>query len=180
MPLWPAAPFTAVRPVGTPPYFTSPALERIPSGGVAVVYPYSTSPTPDAQAWQAVSSLHFRMPGGYFLVPGPDQKIAFSPPIGYARNTLVAQVLYALSIGDPPPLTPALRASLLAQLRSWQVGSVVAVPGRGAAPAAAMAYLTSLFGRPPRPEGGGTFAWYGLPTALATASPIGGGKTPQG
>jgi hypothetical protein len=180
VPLWPLAPFTAVGPVGTPPYFTSAALQRIPSGSVAVVYPYSTSPTPDAQAWQAISSLHFRMPGGYFLVPGPDGKIAFSPPLGYVRDTLVAQVLYALSVGDPPALTPALRVSLLAQLHSWGVASAVAVPGRGAAPAAAMAYLTSLFGRPPLPEGGGTFAWYGLPTSPATPAPIGGGNTPQG
>jgi hypothetical protein len=120
------------------------------------------------------------MPGGYFLVPGPDGKIAFSPPLGYVRDTLVAQVLYALSVGDPPALTPALRGSLLAQLHSWGVASAVAVPGRGSAPVAAKAYLTSLFGRPPLPEGGGTFAWYGLPTSPATPAPIGGGNTPQG
>ncbi len=180
VPLWPAAPFEAVGPVGTPPYFTSPAIARIPSGSVAVVYPYPNSPTPDAQGWQAISSLHFRMPGGYFLVPGPDQKIAFSPPLGYTRDTLVAQVLYELSVDEAPALTPALRASVLLQLRSWRVGSVVAVPGRGENPTAAIAYLTSLFGRPPRPEGGGTFAWYGLPTTLATAAPIGGVQTPQG
>jgi hypothetical protein len=120
------------------------------------------------------------MPGGYFLVPGPDQKIAFSPPLGYTRDTLVAQVLYELSVAEPPALTPTLRASVLLQLRSWRVGSLVAVPGRGENPAAAIAYLTSLFGRPPRPEGGGTFAWYGLSTTLATAPPIGGVQTPQG
>ena len=180
VPLWPAAPFTAVGPVGTPRYFTSTAVERIPSGSIAVLYPYSTSPTPDAQAWQAVSSLHFRMPGGYFLVPGPDGRIAFSPPLGYTRDTLVAQVLYSLSVGDPPALSPGLRASLLAQLRAWQVGSVVAVPAHGADPKAAIAYLTSLFARPPRSEGGGTYAWYGLLTTVAPPLPIGGGKTPQG
>jgi hypothetical protein len=180
VPLWPAAPFTAVGPVGTPPYFTAAAVERIPAGSVAVVYPYSTSATPDAQAWQAVSSLHFRMPGGYFLVPGRDGRIAFSPPLGYARDTLVARVLYGLSVADPPALTPAFRASVLAQLAGWKVATLVAVPGRGADPAAAITYLTSLFGRPPRAEGGGTYVWYGLPTMSATRPPIGGGKSPQG
>jgi hypothetical protein len=180
VPLWPAVPFDAVGPIGTPPYFTSPAIARIPEGSVAVVYPYSSSPTPDPQGWQAVASMHFRMPGGYFLVPGPDGKIAFSPPLGYTRDNLVAQVLYRLWKGDPPALTPALRGLFLAQLADWQAKSLVAVPGRGEDPTAAIAYLTSLFGRPPRPEGGGTFGWYGLPATPASALPIGGGKTPQG
>ncbi len=102
VPLWPAAPFTALQPDAVPAFFTSPAIDGVPAGSVAVMYPYATSPTPEAQGWQAVASMHFRMPGGYFLVPDgtPASHIAFSPTLGYTRTTLVAEVWNALARGD--------------------------------------------------------------------------------
>jgi len=164
LPLLPVAPFTAsIGPLGTPAYFTSPALQRIPDGSVAVVYPYPSPATPNAQAWQAVGGLRFRMPGGYFLVPGSaDNAIAFSPQLSYMRDTVTAEVLTKLATGSPPPLTPALRRSLLAEFRSWDVRSVVAFPAGTPDPAQAVAYLTALLGRSPVREPGGGFAWYGL------------------
>ena len=140
LPLVPNVPFTAVGPVGTPLYFST-TVDRIPVGSTAIVYPYSSSLTPNAQMWQAVADLRFRMPGGYFLVPQPpDDHIAFSPTIGYGRDTLTATTLTELAAGRPPALSPALRASLLSQWRAWHVRTLIAFPegepdpGRGPYP----------------------------------------------
>jgi hypothetical protein len=165
VPLLPAAPLLGIGPVGTPAYFTSPALKHIPAGSVAVLYPYPSSITPNGQAWQAVAGMHFRMPGGYFLVPGDaGNHIAYSPTLAYTRDTLTAEVLNKLSLGTPPPLTPALRASLLDEFRQWHVRSVIAVPAGTARPAQSIAFFTSLLGKPPVPEAGGAYAWYDLHT----------------
>jgi hypothetical protein len=163
LPLLPAVPFTAIGPVGTPAYFTSPALARIPAGAVTVVYPYPSSETPTAQAWQAVANMHFRMPGGYYLVPaGPGGTIAFSPALAYTRDTLTAEVMNQLFLGTPPPLTPALRTELLAEFKNWRVNSLVAFPAGSPKPAQSIAYFTALLGRSPVVEPGGAYAWYGL------------------
>jgi hypothetical protein len=165
LPLWPAVPFTAIGSVGTPPYFSSQALKQIPEGSVAVVYPYPSSATPSAQVWQAVAGMHFRMPGGYFLVPeGPDNHIAFSPALAYTRATQTAEVLNQLFLGTPPPLTPTLRNALLDEFHSWKVRSVVAFPAGTAKPGQAVAFFTSLLGKSPKVEVGGAYAWYNLHT----------------
>ena len=163
LPLLPAAPFTAMGSVGTPTYFTSTALKQIPEGSVAVIYPYPSSTTPSAQAWQAVAGMHFHMPGGYFLVPeGPDNHIAFSPTLAYARDTLTTEVLSQLFLGSPPVLTPALRHALLSEWRMWQVQSVLAFPAGTANPRQSVAFFTSLLGKPPKVDSGGVFGWYRL------------------
>jgi hypothetical protein len=163
VPLVPVAPFTAIGPVGTPAYFTSPALQQVPSGSVAVVYPYPTSKVPNAQAWQAASRMRFRMPGGYFLVPqGPDNNIAFSPTLAYTRTTLTAQVLSQLVEGAPPPESPALRSALLAEFRAWHVRTVIAFPTLAANPAQSVQFLTWLLGAPPKVQPGAAHVWYGI------------------
>jgi hypothetical protein len=163
VPLIPVAPFTAVGPVGAPAYFTSPALHRVPSGSVAVVYPYPTSKMPNAQAWQATSRMRFRMPGGYFLVPqGPNNKIAFSPTLAYTRTTLAAQVLSQLVEGTPPPESPSLRSGLLTEFRAWHVRTVIAFPTLAAKPAQSIQFLTWLLGAPPKVQPGAAYVWYGV------------------
>jgi hypothetical protein len=163
LPLLPAAPLTGIGPLGTPVYFTSSEVERIPPSSVALVYPYPSSLSPSAQMWQAVAGMRFRMPGGYFLVPdGPDNHLAFSPTLGYARTTLTAEVLNQLLVGTPPALTPTLRRSLLGEFRLWHVRSVVAFPAGTAKPGQSIAFFTSLLGRPPSTEAGGAYAWYGV------------------
>jgi hypothetical protein len=163
LPLLPAVPFTALGPVGTPTYFTSPALRQIPEGSVAVLYPYPSSTTPGAQAWQAVAGMRFRMPGGYFLVPGgPDNHIAFSPTLAYTRDTLTARVLSQLFVGTPPTLTPSLRVALLGEFRMWDVRSLVAFPAGTTKPDQAIAFFTSLLGVSPSVEADGAYAWYDI------------------
>jgi hypothetical protein len=162
-PLFPVAPQAGIAPVGTPAYFTSPDLTAIPEGSVALLYPFPSSITPNAQAWQAVAELRFAMPGGYFLVPsGPSRHIAFSPRLSYTRSTLTARVLTGLESGRPPVETPALRTALRSQWRRWKVESLVAFPEGETDPAAVLGFLTWVVGRPASRGAGGAYTWYRL------------------
>ena len=162
-PLYPVAPLSGIAPVGTPAYFSSPELTAIPPGSVALLYPFPSSITPNAQAWQAVAELRFAMPGGYFLVPsGPARHIAFSPGLSYTRNTMTARVLTGLETGTVPPETPALRTALRSQWRRWSVDSLVAFPEGEADPTAVLHFLSWVVGRPPSTGAGGAFTWYRL------------------
>jgi hypothetical protein len=130
---------------------------------VALLYPFPSSITPNAQAWQAVAKLRFAMPGGYFLVPaGPDRHIAFSPGLSYTRSTLTARVLTGLESGQIPPETAALRSALRAQWRRWGVDSLVAFPEGESEPAAVLRFLTWVVGRPAGSGAGGAYTWYRL------------------
>lgn len=161
-PVAPNFPFTAaIRPVGTPQYFTTSAIVRVPLHSSAVIYPYPTSSAANAQMWQAVAGLRFRMPGGYFLVPQPPSNdIAFSFTYGYGRATITATTLDDLRTGHPPALTPALRHQIAAEWRAWHVRSMIAFPVQTAHPMQAIAFLTALLGKPSQLEPGGGAAWY--------------------
>jgi hypothetical protein len=163
VPLYPVAPMAGIAPVGTPAYFTSSELSNIPTGSVALLYPFPSSLTPNAQAWQAVAKLSFAMPGGYFLVPsGPDRTIAFTPSLSYTRSTLTARVLTGLESGHSPSETPALRGALRAQWNGWGVDSLVVFPEGEPDPAAVIHFFTWVVGAPASPGPGGAYTWYRL------------------
>ena len=158
------APLSGVGPLGTPAYFTTSAYQRIPSGTTAVVYPFNSPFTPGATIWQAITTMHFRQPGGSLLVPGsPNGAIAFSPRLSYARATLVATVLIGIEQGQMPARIPTLRAALRQQLRTWEVQSVVVFPALTPNPPQCVAFFEWLLGRSPDERAGGAYAWYGLP-----------------
>jgi hypothetical protein len=162
VPLVPAVPLLGFGDPGVPAYFSSPSLQRIPEGSVALLYPFPSSSTPQGELWQAESVLRFKMPGGYFLVPQPPgHAIAFSPALGYDTDTLTARTLIALGTGTPPPETPALRAALVTQLRSWHVTTLVASTAGLARPAQSVQFLTWLAGAPPTADHD-VLAWYHL------------------
>ncbi len=164
LPLLPAAQYP-VADIGTPAFFSSTALQKVPPGSTAVVYPYATAVTPNSQQWQAAADMRFRMPAAYFLLPKGrnDHSIAFGPTLGYTRDTLTARVLVALYNGQPPTQTPQLRASLLAQFHSWHVRTFIAFPTLGADPAGFVAFMTWLLGAPPTGEPGLADVWYAIP-----------------
>ena len=162
VPLIPAVPLQGIGDPGVPAYFSSPSLARLPAGSVALLYPFPSSSTPQGELWQAQSTLRFKMPGGYFLVPQPPgHAIAFSPTLGYDTDTLTARTLIALAAGTPPPETPALRALLVAQLRSWHVRTLLASTAGVAGPAQSVQFLTWLAGAPPVQDHD-VLAWYHL------------------
>jgi len=162
VPLIPSLPIEGIGDPDVPAYFSSAALQRIPSGSVALLYPYPSSPTPQGQLWQAETNFHFKMPGGYFLVPqSPQRTIAFNPAVGYDTYTLTSRTLIGLAAGTPPAETPALRAALVAQLRGWHVRTMVASMTGVTAPAQSVQFLSWLAGEPPTPDHG-VLAWYGV------------------
>ncbi len=159
VPLIPSIPLAGVSDPGVPGFFTAPALQRVPDGSVALLYPYPSSATPQGQLWQAQADFHFKMPGGYFLVPQPPGRaIAFSPALGYDTQTVTARTLIALEAGTPPAETPALRAALGTQLRSWHVGTLIASTAGLADPVQSVQFLTWLAGRPEAVDG--VLVWY--------------------
>jgi hypothetical protein len=164
LPLLPAAQYP-VAAIGTPAFFSSADLQKVPPGSTAVVYPYATAVTPNSQQWQAAADMRFRMPAAYFLLPKSrnDHTIAFGPALGYTRDTLTARVLVALYNGQPPTDTPQLRASLLAQFHSWHVRTFIAFPTLGADPAGCVGFMTWLLGGPPTGAPGLADVWYAIP-----------------
>lgn len=161
LPLLPAVPLGGAASAGTPSYFTSGPHNQVPAGSVGLVFPYPSALFPQAQAWQAMAGLPFKMPGGYFLVPGANGQIAYSPQLSYTRATPLAAALIALGQGHPPARTAALRSLLEGELANLEVRSVIAVPGQSADPAASRSFLVWLLG-PPTGAQGGTVDWYHL------------------
>jgi hypothetical protein len=162
VPLVPAVPLHGFGDPGVPAYFSSPSLGRVPTGSVALLYPFPSSSTPQGELWQAQSELRFKMPGGYFLVPQPPgHAIAFSPILGYDADTLTARTLIALAAGTPPAETPALRAALVAQLRSWNVRTLLASTAGLTRPAQSVQFLSWLAGATPTLDHD-VLAWYHL------------------
>ena len=155
LPVVPSIPLLGFADPGVPTFFTSHDVQELPADSVALLYPFPSSPTPQGQLWQAQAELRFKMPGGYFLVPQPPGRaIAFSPALGYDTDTLTARTLIALAAGTPPAETPALRAALNAQLRSWDVQTLLASTVGVVRPAESVQFLTWLAGRAPTSQGG--------------------------
>lgn len=146
VPLVPAWPYAA-RVTQVPRYFSSAAVTAIPSGSVAITYPFGTSADATPMLWQIAAGLRFKSPGGRFILPP-------------AAPAPVEQAFTALAAGRQPAMTPGLRCVLRAGLRSWHVQAVLVQPG-GAHPAQVMPFFERLLGRPPDARSGGIDAWYG-------------------
>ena len=111
-PLWPDLPYPEVA-VDTPSFFSTAAVESVPEGSVAVVYPPTTPVDADSTLWQATAAMRFKMPSAYVLVPVPGQ------PPAWRSSTLTTHTLLALQQGATVPETSGTRASLLSQWRAW-------------------------------------------------------------
>jgi hypothetical protein len=156
VPLVPAWPYWA-RVTQVPGYFSSAAVTAIPSGSVAVTYPFPTSADATAMLWQIAASMRFKSPGGRFILP------ATAPtPVEQAFTALASGALAsgAPVSGGRPTMTPGSRCVLRAELRSWHVRTVLVQPG-GQRPALVMPFFEWLLGRPPDARSGGISAWYG-------------------
>jgi hypothetical protein len=154
IPLIPAWPYTLTT-AQVPAYFTSSAVNAVPTGSVAVLYPSPSAPGSTSELWQLASGLRFKTPAGHFVVPSPGHP-AILPPF---HSTLTTSALIDLESGTPLAETPATRAAILAQLASWKVRSVL-VAATGAKPELVIPYFEWLLGRPPDSGHGGIHAWY--------------------
>ena len=147
VPLVPAWPYYAARVTQVPGYFSSSAVKAIPSGSVAVTYPFPTSADASSMLWQVAASMRFKSPGGRFILPA-------------SAPTPVEQAFTRLAAGHRPPMTSGLRCALRSELRSWPTRAVLVQPG-GQRPAQVMPFFEWLLGRPPDTRSGGISAWYG-------------------
>jgi hypothetical protein len=164
IPLLPAWPYSA-RVTQVPAYFSSVQVTAVPSGGVAVLYPFPTSGDATPMLGQIAAGLRFKAPGGRFVIPAPGSVGTPSSD----QLPLVGQAFAQLAGGQMPALTAARRSALSGQLRAWHVRAVL-VQLAGARPALVMPFFEWLLGRPPDVRSGGISAWYGQVAALRTGA----------
>jgi hypothetical protein len=142
--LVPSAPL-ASAPVATPPFFTGAAVTALPRDEVALVVPFPQKGRANrAMLWQTEAGMWFKMPGGYFVGPGPDgDAVREAPP-----STTSLALDRIQRGGRPPELTPALRGQMARDFARWRVRSVVLgpMPHRRAM----AGFLSDLLGRAPR------------------------------
>lgn len=149
-PLWPYPHGSTPQPA----FFVGGA-GSIPAGSVALVAPYSRIDY-DAMQWQADANMRFRMPEGNYLRPGPDG----GPYVGQIASVTSDEMESIQRGQEPPELTNARRAEVLADLRGWQVETVVVGPMLNQD--RMLAFFNALYRRAPDHEGG-VYLWHGLP-----------------
>jgi hypothetical protein len=133
---------------GVPAFFSFAGASSISTDSVALVVPYAHDFESRAMLWQVSAGLRFKMPEGYANRPGP----ALDP-----SPTTLGLDLMAMQQGMPAPAVSAdYRATSLAELRRWQVQTVILGPMAGED--RVLAFLTAVIGTPPAQEGG-VYLW---------------------
>jgi len=155
---WPATP----NPI--PSFFSGAGVQRIPAGSVALVAPFSTAPgfqigpgmdsATYPMVWQLSSGMRFRMPEGPLNVPD----VNGMPSGGRPAASTTQSTMISIQQGHPAPdLTPALRDQLLADLRTWQVRTVVVGPMYNRE--AMVRFFSALLGSDPQ-QVDGVYVWW--------------------
>jgi hypothetical protein len=131
-----------------PPFFSSPNVQRIPEGSVALLLPLFETQR-SALLWQEASNFRFRVPTGFFVGP----KAARTP----ASSALLTSVLAVEQTGRP---TVTDRQTLEQGLRDLHVRTVVVGPAEPPTDRAALVrYFTTVLNAPPE-EIGGVDIWF--------------------
>ena len=142
-----------------PAYFTTGAAQRIAPGSVILLLPYAEDYYDDAaMLWQVDAGLRFSMPGGYVI--GSPQPVL---PVDASRLSTV-QWLLAVQRGRPVPLTERRRREVRAQLRRWDVDTVVIGPSDHQGDL--VGALAGVLGRPPQ-RSGGVWVWSAVAAGIA-------------
>jgi hypothetical protein len=136
---------------------------KLPAGTEVLAYPYPDGGENQAMGWQAIDDLHFRLVGGFAIVPGKDgQHSSAVSRFGGARSILY-QLSFSVGLRHAAPLplaTPEAVRMVRASLHKWGT-QVVVVTHEGRSPRYALAYFTAVLGRTPRFQDG-AWVWYGL------------------
>ncbi|MCW2623025.1 MAG: hypothetical protein JWL64_2627 [Frankiales bacterium] len=142
------APLRAAPAPATPEFFTAATSPVLDLPGSVLVLPFPTGTQTAPLLWQAASGMVFAMPGGYFIGPADDGHlyVGGQPRASQALFTTIAET------GASPPVTTAVRATVLADLAHWQARAVVLGPGPHAAELAT--FVTQVLGRGPAPQQG--------------------------
>lgn len=165
VPRWP----DVTVPTGTPSYFTSPAVDRIPAGSVVLLYPYPMPGDNQGMVWQAGTGMRFKLLGGYALIPNAAGSVTpypsrLAPPS--VEDFLVDEAgVPTFYPTGPLPDAAGLADDLRQFLVRYDVGTVlVAEDAHGAT--AVEALVTRALGRGPERRGG-MAAWYDVAGTLS-------------
>ncbi len=137
--------------------------QHVPAGGVVLTVPQIDQAHDTPMLWQAQAQMHYRLVGGYAIVPGSD---------GHGSMELSAngglRALYkatpAPTVWNPRPAATssemqAARCELPGVLRTYDVSSVVAWDAKGADLGAILRLLEPAMGAPQYLRGG-VAIWY--------------------
>jgi hypothetical protein len=140
--LVPLAPkVSTAQTLAVPQYFTSPAVDEIPTDAVVYTMPFPAFSTIAPMNWQWASGMRFRLIGGYFIGP---------PATGQEALRAVAGIF--ASRGRPRLIGRTERASFLRELRANHVGVVIVGPMPNQQ--AAVVFATRMLGFAPRVRDG--------------------------
>jgi hypothetical protein len=144
----PSIPYPSVA-ATAPAFFKSGGdVEKIQSGSVVLITPFSSKQSTDAMYWQAVAGYRFRMPEGDAFTPGP-----YLGP----HPSFLESALDRLDGGGTVTVTPAARGMALADIKSFGVTTIVAGPSPGQS--AIVDFLTQIEGQEPVDDGGVKVWW---------------------
>ena len=144
-------PYPASAEAPVPSFFTSTG-RWLPAGATVLVLPYPTATATVPLTWQAAAAMSFRMPGGYFIGPGPGGQAYVGGP---GPLPVAATLIQVGQGGAAPAVTPQLRASFWQAMSYWRATAIVLGPG--AAPALA-GFVRQLARQAPR-RAGGVLLW---------------------
>jgi hypothetical protein len=153
IPLTPALPYASTN-QDVPAYFTSSAVERIPVGSVAIVFPFADPQHGAPMLWQATAGMRFKMPGGYQFIPAEPLGTSLYPP---------ASATYGLSLAIEHGANPSSvdTSGMVTDLQRWNAKTVIVGPM--ANENAMITVVTGALGREPEATGG-VYVWVNLST----------------
>jgi hypothetical protein len=152
LPLLPNGPYEYVD-AKTPSYFSSAAVKRIPSGGLAYTYPIPRYPGSAPMEWQAQADFRYRSLGGYVISRGSGGGGTFAGNI-----TVWERVVGQAGRGSRLDVPPQVQRRLLQEMTDLHVRAVLVADVHGSDDVVRL--VESLLGRPADEHTGGVSAWY--------------------
>lgn len=150
VPLLPRYPYRST-PVDTPAFFTSAAVDAVPSGSVMLTYPYDIVFFNQPMLWQAAAGMRFAIFGGEAFVPGPNGQSLLEPavldPSGVIRLFAATEDGRSSPYGPAPALNPQSVSAIRTFCARYHVATVV-VDKHFHHAAMIVPYLTAAFGSP--------------------------------
>ncbi len=146
-----------VRPSPLPRWFSAVG-EHLDPATVVLVMPFAGQ---QAMGWQAQTRMHFRLAGGFSVVPGPTGASEF-----VVLPTGAVDVFDRLSPGTDAPPSGAFphsrraMAEVRAAIHRWRVSDLVVTPSTRNLPYV-LEFLSQALGRPPLHQYG-SWEWYRL------------------
>jgi hypothetical protein len=159
VPQWPVP----TAPSAVPAYFTSSAVDRLPTGAVVLTYPLARKDEARPMLWQAEARIRFDLVGGYAFHTGPDGDLDWDPTTLAPSDveTFLFEQDRDAPAGSPPSPADATVAADLREFVAHNGVDALLVADDLVGSARVVSVATEAFG-PPSVTTGGVTAWYGL------------------